>query len=82
MNVLTAITDTLENTKDVFVDGLYDIKDAFCDFLEEDAGVTRKTLAMIVVIATLVGLIYGLVIAPKKRVIIETSNCVDDDWEE
>lgn len=82
MNVLTAITDTLENTKNVFVDGLYDIKDAICDFFEEDAGVTRKTLALIVIIAAILGLIYGLIIAPKKKIIIETSNCMEDDWEE
>lgn len=85
MNVLEAITDTLDNTKDVLMEGACDIKDAFLDFMEEDAGVTRKMLALIVIIAALTGLIYGLVIAPKKRVIVETRDCLDewddDDWD-
>lgn len=81
MNVLEAITDTLDNTKDVFMDGLCNIKDAIVDFFEEDAGITRKMLALVVIIAALAGLIYGLIIAPKKKVIVETCNC-NDDWDE
>ena len=81
MNVLEAITETLDDTKDTFKDGLCNIKDAFLDFMDEDAGVTRKMIALINVIAALTGLIYGLVIAPKKRVIVETCNCTDD-WDE
>lgn len=85
MNVLEAVTDTLDNTKEVLVDGICNIKDAIVDFFDEDAGVTRKMLTLIVIVAALVGLIYGLIIAPKKRVIVETCNCscddLDDDWD-
>lgn len=81
MNVLEAITDTLDCTKDVLMDGVCNIKDAIVDFFEEDAGITRKMLALVVIIAALTGLIYGLIIAPKKKVIVETCNC-SDDWDE
>ena len=85
MNVLEAITDTLDNTKDVVVDGCCNIKNAFLDFMDEDAGITRKMLALIIIIAALSGLIYGLIIAPKKKVIVETCNCscddLDEDWD-
>lgn len=82
MNVLEAMTDTLCNTKEVLVDGLCNVKNAFYEFMNDDAGITRKTLALIIFIAAILGLIYGLIIAPKKRVIIETSACTDEDWEE
>lgn len=81
MNVLEAVTDTLKNTKEVLVDGSCNIKDAIVEFFDEDAGVTRKMLALIIIIAALAGLIYGLIIAPKKKVIVETCNC-NDDWDE
>lgn len=82
MNVLEAVTDTIDNTKEVFVDGVCNIKDAIVDFFDEDAGVTRKMLTLIIIIAALVGLIYGLIIAPKKKVIVETCEYLDDDWDE
>lgn len=81
MNVLEAVTDTLDNTKEVLIDGISNIKDAIVDFFDEDAGITRKMLALIIIIAALAGLIYGLIIAPKKKVIVETCNC-NDDWDE
>ncbi len=82
MNVLEAVADTLVNTKEVLIEGACNIKAAFVEFFDEDAGVTRKMLALIIMIAALVGLIYGLIIAPKKKVIIETCECIDDDWED
>ncbi len=82
MNVLEAVTDTIDNTKEVLVDGVCNIKDAIVDFFDEDAGVTRKMLTLIIIIAALVGLIYGLIIAPKKKVIVETCEYLDDDWDE
>ena len=85
MNVLEAVTDTWDNTKEVLVDGVCNIKEAIVEFFDEDAGVTRKMLTLIIIIAALAGLIYGLIIAPKKRVIVETCNCdcddLDDDWD-
>ena len=82
MNVLEAVTDTLDNTKEVLVDGVRNIKDAIVDFFDEDAGITRKMLTLIVIIAALTGLIYGLIIAPKKKVIVESCEFIDDDWDE
>lgn len=81
MNVLEAVTDTLDNTKEVLVDGVRNIKDAIVDFFDEDAGITRKMLTLIVIIAALAGLIYGLIIAPKKKVIVESCEFIDDDWD-
>lgn len=81
MNVLEAVTDTLSNTKEVLVDGICNIKNAVIDFFEEDAGITRKVLALIIIIAALAGLIYGLIVAPKKKVIVETCECLDD-WDD
>ena len=85
MNVLETITDTLSDTKDIVMDGLCDAKDALCDFLDEDTTVKRRTIAIIILIAALVGLIYGLIIAPKKKVVVEMCDCADDwddeDWD-
>ncbi len=86
MNVLEAVTDTLTNTKEVIVDGCCNIKEAIVDFFDEDAGITRKMLTLIIIIAAVAGIIYGLIIAPKKKVIVETCNCdcdcdCDDDWD-
>ncbi|MBQ9983787.1 MAG: hypothetical protein IJP29_04285 [Lachnospiraceae bacterium] len=81
MNVLEAVTDTLDSTKEVLIDGVCNIKDAIVDFFDEDAGITRKMLTLIVIIAALAGLIYGLIIAPKKKVIVETCSC-NDDWDD
>lgn len=82
MNVLEAVTNTLDNTKEVLVDGVCNIKNAIVDFFDEDAGITRKMLAFIILVAALIGLIYGLIIAPKKKVIVETCEYLDDDWDE
>ena len=82
MNVLEAITDTLTNTKEVLTDGFCNIKDAIIDFFDEDAGITRKMLTLIIIVAALAGIIYGLIVAPKKKVIVETCECLDDDWDD
>ena len=81
MNVLKTLTDTLSDTKTIH----YDAKEALCDFLDEDTTVKRRTIAIIILIAALVGLIYGLIIAPKKKVVVEMCDCADDwddeDWD-
>jgi len=82
MNVLEAITDTLTNTKEVLADGFCNIKDAIIDFFDEDAGITRKMLTLIIIVAALAGIIYGLIIAPKKKVIVESCEFLDDDWDD
>lgn len=85
MNVLKTITDTLSDTKDTMLDGLCDAKEALCDFLDEDTTVKRRTIAIMILIAAIVGLIYGLIIAPKKKVVVEMCDCTDDwddeDWD-
>lgn len=81
MNVLETITDTLSDTKDTVLDVFYDAKEALCDFLDEDTTIKRKTIAIMILIAALIGLIYGLIIAPKKKVVVEMCDCADD-WDE
>lgn len=82
MNVLETISGTLSNTKDTFLDGLTDIKEAFYDFLDEDTTIKRKTIVLIILVAALIGLIYGLVFAPKKKVVVEMCDFADDSWNE
>lgn len=82
MNVLETITDTLSDTKDTVLAALCDAKEALGDFLDEDTTIKRKTIAIMILIAALIGLIYGLFIAPKKKIIVETCGCMKDDWDD
>ena len=82
MNVLEALTDTLSDTKDTFCDGLSNVKEAFCDYLDEDTTVRRRTIAIMILVAMIIGLIYGLILAPKKKVVVEVCDDFDDeDWD-
>lgn len=55
--------DILKTIKDTFTDTILSIK----YFFNEEMVITRKTIAVTCTIFTLLGIIYGFLVAPVKR---------------
>lgn len=69
--------DILKTVKDTFTDSIISIK----DFFNEETTITRKTIAITCTIFTLLGIIYGFLIAPVKRGIqINVTNNDNDPY--
>lgn len=71
--------DILETVKDTFVNAITSMK----EFFNEETTTTRKTLVIVCAIFTLIGIVYGFLIAPiKKGVSVNITNINDDSYVE
>lgn len=71
--------DILETVKDTFVNAITFMK----EFFNEETTTTRKTLVIVCAIFTLIGIVYGFLIAPiKKGVLVNITNINDDSYVE
>lgn len=71
--------DILETVKDTFVNAITSMK----EFFNEETTTTRKTLVIVCAIFTLIGIVYGFLIAPiKKGVLVNITNINDDSYVE
>lgn len=86
MDILKTITSALACTKETLLTTITNTKENICDFFSEETTVTRKTIAIICIIAALIGIVYGFLLSPIKRGIhvnvINSGSSYDEDEDE